>query len=427
MKVRSLFLFLMLFFFDGVWGLSVFGEENISSLLYPKIATFGCLVFSIGCLVFSIGSLSFNKTRIRRGGLYNKFWYLFFISIIFSYLLGSYAIFGAPLNKMLNALFWFSSGLIYFGLTRYYSSRESIDVVINTVVWYGLGAALLSVIASFFYSPDIFSTISTNHDASERFGFTRIAGIAENSVMFTFFYALVAISNQDKKFLVNLFLIFITGLSIFAIAASRQVILSAIVVIILFSLKGLFYRKRHGFALTIIAAGFLLLPFIGSYLLFILDSIDVNTGSELDSGSFAIRGLAIAYYFDYFQMTNWIGFGWIPTYEDASANFVSEATNTFNFRLVDLGIATVFFTHGIAGVLLVLSFYYISFRELKNKNDSVSLTIRCFLLFKFLTFNYLFYWPTFTFFFAILAFVIDINGKKTSDRFKVANSKFVPR
>ncbi|MDA8657083.1 hypothetical protein N9L59_06350 [Luminiphilus sp.] len=411
MKVRSLFLFLMLFFFDGVWGLSVFGEENISSLLYHKIATFGCLVFSIG-------SLSFNKTRIRRGGLYNKFWYLFFISIIFSFLLGSYAIFGEPLNKILNALFWFSSGLIYFALSRSYSSRENLDVVINTFVWYGLAAALFSVITSFFYSPDIFSTTTINHDASERFGFTRIAGIAENSIIFTFFYALVAISNQDKRFLVNLFLIFITGLSIFAIAASRQIILSAIVVIVLFSLKGLFYRKRHGFALLSLMAGFLLLPFMSIYLLVILDSINVNTGNELDGSSFAIRGLAIAYYFEYFQMTNWIGFGWMPTYEDASANFLSEATNTLNFRLVDLGVATVLFTHGIAGVLLVLLFYYISFRALKNNNDSVSLTIRCFLLLKFLTFNYLFYWPSFTFFFAILAFGIDTISREANARFE---------
>ena len=415
MKVRSLCLslslFVTLFFFDGVWGLSIFGNENISSQLYSKIAIFGCMIFNIVSFVS-------NRPRIKPVLIYRKFWYLFYVSIIFSFLLGSYAIFEEPLNKMINALFWFSSGLIYFGLSRYYSSREGIDVIINTVVWYGLAAALFSLITSFFYSPDIFSTNSINHDASERFGFTRIAGIAENSVIFTFFYALVAIANQGKNFLVNLFLIFITGLIIFAIAASRQIILSAIVVIILFSLKGLFYRKRHGFALTSLTAGFLLLPFIGNYLLVILDSIDVNTGNELDSSSFAIRGLAIAYYFEYFQMTNWIGFGWIPTYEDASVNFVSEATNTLNFRLVDLGIATVFLTHGIAGVLLVLLFYYISFGELKNKNDSVSLTIRCFLLFKFLTFNYLFYWPAFTFFFAILAFVIDAKGRKTNARFE---------
>lgn len=396
---------LLIFFSENVWNIRYFGEEQVSELFYRNASIFVVLFY-----FFITGSfLEFFKVR----NLYNNLWLLFFISITISYLYGSYYINKESLLGLFKAYFSFSGILLYFILIRKFNKIVYAQYVLKIIVSIGVFSSLFMIFCS-LTEVNIF--LDENFYTHSRFGFTRVAGFGENSIVIAFLFAFFSLNSgkiYNKKLLFSILII--TGFCLFFVMMSRQILISLLIILGFFVLKNAFKnRKTFKGLLFFMVVCLFFFNEISSYFITFFDSMDQGNGS-IANQSVEIRALALNYYADMASLTNGIGFGWIPVYSDVNKNDLSYATNFLNFRLVDLGIFSTYFMFGILGLIVTFLFYIKSFKYLNRYPYSVSLEkniLIYFLVFKIVSLNYIFYWPTFTIIFAIVAFLIESFGAR---------------
>lgn len=396
--IISLLIILLIFFSENCWNIKLFGTDNINSFLYWKIS-------AIAVILFFLTSKSFI-VFIKRGSQFKRIWILFFISISISYLYGTYHLFGQSIFGLFKAYFWFSGVLIYFVLRKLNLKIEGVKYILKAIIFYGIFASIFSIFCSLF-KPDIF--IDSDFYSSERFGLTRVAGFAENPIALAFlisFFALFDKSTLSKSKYIFTFLF--TGFTIFLVAMSRQMIVPLLILISIFLIKNILHKKEvRVFIAVIIFISILISPIIYNYIQSFVQSINYSSNNSVDAGSLEIRTLAVNYYYEMFKTTNNMGFGWFSVSSDANSNIISNATNKLNFRLVDLGIFSTLFMFGIFGLIVTFLYLKKGFNLLNKKSDFLTKGIKYYLIFKILSLSYFFYWPTFTIFFGLIAYLIE--------------------
>lgn len=399
MKLRFLsFLILtILIFSENFWGLNIFGEDMVNENIYLKIALF---------IIFILYLIS-NPFKSVKSFNYSKIWIKYFLSIIISFLYGTFYVFKQPITGLINILFFSSGVLLYFFLIRFHSNLRSTVYIFKTLIYFGVFSSLFIIFCSLF-QPEIF--INDDIYSMKRFGYTRVAGFGENAIVFTLIYSFFKIYFKSNSLEIKYYLyLSIMLITVLFVMISRQIIISLLLLYMLFLVTNILkYKKNLVIIYSIMIISFISLPFLENYLNLFIASIDFNSSKSLDSGSFEIRLLAIAYYFDMFLQTSGIGFGPFQIYDDINRNILSYSTNFLNFRLADLGVFTIIFTYGFYGIYVLLTYLKKSFFLLKFKTFDIfqieKMTIKYFLIFKILTLNYFFYWSSFACFFAILAY-----------------------
>lgn len=413
-------IFLLLFFSENCWNIKIFGEENINSNLYMKISSY----FVILLFLISKG----YREVLNKNYKFSLIWVLFFLSLTISYFYGSFYKFGQPILSLFKAYFWFIGVLVYFVLRKKYPNVEGAKNILKVLILYGVIASIFSIYCS-IAKPDIF--LNSDYYNFKRFGLTRVGGFAENSIVLAFILSFLALFEKVSFFKIKyVFVFLITGITIFFVLMSRQIIISLLIIIVIIMAEKIVKRKDViiyliPFILFLVAFS----PMIKTYYNSFVESIHYTSDTSLDAGSFENRKLAIGYYYKLFEKTNFIGFGWMPTTSDIKSNEISYATNHLSYRLIDLGAFSTLFMFGIFGIIVTVLFVTKGLTLLKNNNNFLAVALKYFLLFKIFSLNYFFYWPLFSVFFGIIAYIIEKmyqekRSKFTRKRIDIINNKF---
>ncbi len=409
----------LLFLQDKAWYFDI----NFS--LLNRFNPFDEIVAGISLFLVFFALISRHKKIAVR----NSFVYIIvfiYLSVIISYIFGGVIHYGQDIFRIGRALFWFSGLLIYFFLIYRARSDDHVYQIFNLLIIYGLSAAVFAILVVTF--PALQGYVQPVV-IDNRFGLTRYGRIAEDSIALSFYYFLTCISLRKHHYkssvLANSFYyigLLITFLTIYFVHMSRQKIFAVTMTVILFltySLHNREFKKKVSYAFICIAivglSIVLAFPnnFIANFYDAIVNSLDTSY-AEGENVSLALRISGIEFYFNEFLKTKLIGVGWISSASDASDNEIVQATNDYWLNFTDLGIFGALFQYGIIGIVVLILFFVLSFKKTRSllesgleKNMTISVTVGLFLLMKIMSLNYLFYWPSFTFFYGIIMFILD--------------------
>lgn len=391
----------LLFFSENAWQLEIFGEQALQDQLYVKIT-------AVTIMLLFLFSLMHIKKKTNQFEFKNV-WVLFFCSIIISHFFGAVRLYNQPLSYVLTSIIWFSGVLIYFYLNKFFSSKFYAKKIFNLIIMFGLIACFLAI-GTAFIDLDVF--VTNRVQETERFGFTRVFGFGENAVILTFiYYFILLMHSRNAKSFKNISFFLISGITLFFVFLSRQIMFSLFAIFIIYSIKNKIIKNTTAiyFLLLLVVTVVILMvatPFFSE----LIQSLNYNNTKDFESGTFAVRIFGIAYYFEQFAKTLGTGFGWISIAPTAAGtmNPIYYATQSLNFYLVDQGIFQTLFQFGILGVIVIVLYVkkIISNSKTRSKEYEIEkLTLYYFIISRMFALNYLFTWPLFTVFYGIIAYI----------------------
>lgn len=423
--VISIVFLILLLFAENCWELEIFGEEKLLNQLYVKLVSF---ISIISFLIFLL------VTKKKRKDIKPKFmyiWLLLYFSIIIAHFFGAVRVYGQPVNYIFTSIVWFSGVLIYFYLNRFFPSKAYAKSFFNVLIIYGLIASLLAVGVALL-NLDIFTV--NRIQETKRFGFTRVFGFGENAVVFTFIYYLISsIYTKRGKNIRNILFLLISGIALFLIFISRQIIFSIFCVFIVLLIKERIMKNNRAVILVaLISITFAALAFSTPFFTDFITSLNYMEQFTFDANTFAIRILGIEYYYELFIKTLGTGFGWISisSFLGDSGNPFSYGTQNLYLKLVDLGIFQTLFQFGILGIIVIMLYVKKIILNAKTGSSNYEIekrTLFYFIISRVFSLNYFFYWPLFTFFFGVLAYISERFANEDLQKFpdssidKIAN------
>lgn len=404
----SIFLALLMLLAENLWQVELLGKRATALQLYSKIAIFLCLLF----LIYQ----TLRSNIVLRSSGYGKLIVFFYCTLAFTYLKSAVGQYDQPIASIINCFFYFSGLFVYFALCSIKNIERRRSYCFKAILGTGLLALAFCVVCSFLGLSWIFSESSINNDPEVRLLFTRVAGFADNQILFLLAFLFSSLLYSTRKNFYKELVFFALGFFVLCfIVSSRQLIFSFLVAVVLYLLYRSVSSHRARFS------GMVLLVFVAALSPFVLQSvIDLLASfyqftanpNDITSQSTLSRYLALDYFSQYFADTSYLGFGWMPVTDDLSANFVANALHTKNFRLVDLGLFSTLFQYGPFGLLCIFSFYYISFGFARNAPNIEKACITIFLLVKIISFSYLFTWASHAVFFGVfMAYLSSYNDR----------------
>ncbi len=399
----SIVFLILLLFSENCWELEIFGEEELLNQLYVKIVSFVSIISFI--IFLSVKKKKGADTKPK----FTYIWLLLYCSIIIAHFFGAVLVYNQPVDYIFTSMVWFSGVLIYFYLNKFFPSTFYAKKFFNLLILYGLIASFLAIGTAFF-NLDIF--IVNRIQETERFGFTRVFGFAENAVVFTFIYFLMSsIYHKKGKNLRNVVYLLISGITLFLVFMSRQIMISLFGVFIVFAIKEKIIKSRRAvIAMIVLLTAFATLAFVTTFFADFITSLSYTEENTFEANTFAVRILGIGYYYELFIKTLGVGFGWIsisPSLGDPG-DPIYFGTQNLKLFLVDLGIFQTLFQFGILGIIVIALYVkkiILNTRRGLSDYEVEKRTLFYFIIARVFSLNYFFYWPLFTFYFSVLAYI----------------------
>ena len=324
----SIIFIILLLFSENCWDLKFFGETALQEQIYVKITA----IISIFLFIISF-VITKKKYKTKNFGFKN-IWLLFFCSIIISHFFSAVRLYDQPITYVLTSIVWFSGVLIYFYLNKFVPSILKAKKIFNLIIKFGLAACILAIGTAFF-NLDVF--VTNRVQETERFGFTRVFGFGENAVILMFiYYFILLIHNRNAKSFKNISFFLISGITLFFVFMSRQIMFSLFAIFIIYIIKNKIIKNSTViYFLFFLVITIVILISTTPFFSELINSLNYNNTKDFESGTFAIRIFGIAYYFEQFINTLGAGFGWISiapsAARDNEPHLLCNAILTFLF------------------------------------------------------------------------------------------------
>ncbi len=293
---------------------------------------------------------------------------LFMLNIIIVSYLTGVLVYGQPLLGIVRSLVrW--GGLVIYPTLLMLGNVPGLDKrIIKFLLIVGISSMALSMFTQTF---DLYDVLFIRAPF-ERMGIIRAPRLFIRIAVFSLFFFIVhcVYSRSLKKLLFLLLAGMIFYVLAFGIVSRRHIVLIP-VVLSYFIIRGLPFHissKILLISMAIVLLLFLSMPPFYAYM--------VEYGSDLwatffdpgaqgyDSVNIRLKGLQ--YYWNYFEQTNFIGFGYISTVHGDIANPVTAALTAEHsvMSLGDLGIIGAIFTWGFSGAVILGASLYVCFRRI---------------------------------------------------------------
>lgn len=338
-------------------------SASFNTLLLLNKADIQVYLAIINYCIFFFAALIYRK-RFQKL-LVDKY---FILIIIFLFncacvdLISATLLFGQPALGMLRDIVLFG-GLFLYPILFLTADRIFIKKIINGILIIGTLGIALAIFVSIYQG--LAELIIVPNFIFDRFDRFRITLIAAEAIHFTFFYSFVNIVIFKKYKYIFLFLPALY--SIYYISMTRQVIVSFSATILLFMI---IHLRAQGFIkyliITIAALTFLVIVNPKSLTVIQQSIISLVDTRADDYKSVSTRKDALAFYFDQFEKSGYIGFGKISTIY-GKRNAIQEALDVENggrFFIVDLGLLGSFTQYGFVLLFIVFIFIINAFKDL---------------------------------------------------------------
>jgi hypothetical protein len=332
------------------------------------------MYFSLWNYVILAGICLFYPTRLRYL-VQDKYFILivlFFVNCAFVDYVSAHFLYKQPLLGIVRTTFRYG-GLWVYPLLFMVIDDRFFRRLINILLILGLIGALFTILLALW--PNVAESLFNEKTISERLGRLRLPVLFDSMVYLIFFYSYVRMVKFKNIIwgIIWCILFFV----IFYIEMTRQIMLSflgAMLLFVAFHLR--FQQKLRFFCLVLVLFVVILstMPVAFDRFVEMINSfIDVSAEGY---GQISVRQEAIAFYWEQFQKTDYVGFGRISITHGGSNPIQEEFDAELGGRMFidDLGLLGSFFQYGFGLLLIVVFMLVKAFKNihfiLKHSNSS---------------------------------------------------------